>query len=202
MEQCADALIDLAWQAFENHEPHKSRLRLIEALRLARSTNDPTFIATARIVQARIAFASSDLRLAYLRSSQAEKLLPQCAARSGVLFVYQNLCVSSRELGNLQKSTDFALQLLRLGIERHQVMHAGWALLELAPLYEQTKQLALAARCYLGAMKVHAEYATRLRTRAASAFAQFRKRHSEEEVASALSTFRSKSWLETVEGLA
>ena len=202
MEHCADTLIDLAWQAFENHAQDKCRLRLIDALRIARSVNDPTFIATAKVVQARIAFASSNFRLARLRSSQAEALLPDCAYRSGVLFVYQNLIIVSRELGDFEKCVDLTLQLLRLSIERRQVIHIGWALLELAPMYEQTKQPILAGRCYLGAMKVHAEYATKHRTRAATALAQFKKRHPEVELATALAALRNKPWQEIVEGLA
>jgi len=202
MEHCADALIDLAWQAFENHDPTKSRLRLIEALRIARSVKDVTFVATVRVVQARIAFAASNLRLARLRNQQAEALLPQCASRSGSLFVCQILSISCRELGDVLRSVGFTLQLLRLSIERNQVIHAGWALLELAPMFEQTDQLQNAARCYLGAMKVHAEYATRHRARAATAFNQFKKRHHEDEIAAILTSLRNKNWQEIVEGLA
>ena len=198
---CADALIDLAWQAFENNDPTKSRLRLIEALRLARSVKDPTFIATAKIVQARIAFASKNLRLARVRNLQAEKLLAQCADRNGSLFVCQLLSMSSRELGDIDRSIDFTLKLLRLSIERNQVIHAGWSLLELGPIYEQTNQLENAARCYLGAMKVHAEYATRHRTRAATAFAQFRKRQPGGVVTSTINALRNHTWTEIVDGL-
>jgi len=202
VEQCADTLVDLAYQAFEHGDSYKSRLRLVEALRLARSINDPAFIATARVVQARLAFASSNPRLAAHRSRQAEKLLPECADRSGAMFVYQNLIILSRESGNIPKSLGLTLELLHSSIERHQVVHAGWALLELAPLYEQTQQLAMSARCYLGAMKIHAEYSTRQRTRANTAFSHFKKRHEEEEVTTTLSSLRGKSWLEVAEGLA
>jgi len=201
MKLCADALIDLAWQAFENQDPAKSRLRLIEALRLGRSAKDPIFIATVRVVQARIAFASSNLRLARLRNSQAEHLLPQCAETNGSLFVCQLLAISCRELGDLERSVGFTVQLLRLSVERNQVIHAGWALLELAPIYEQTDRLHLAARCYLGAMKVHAEYSTRHRVRATAALNQFKKKHQEDDVAATLTTLRSQSWQEVVEGL-
>ena len=202
IEQCADTLIDLAWEAFEHNEAQKSRLRLIEALRLARNVNDPTFIATARVVQARLALASSDKRLAVHRVKQAEKLLPQCADRNGALFLYQNLSIASRELGDVQKSVAYLLDLVRLSIERNQVMHAAWALLELAPMYEDTNRVLMASRCYFAAMKVHAEYASRLRARANAAYAQFKKRHEEDEVTSLLTSLRNNSWQEIIAELA
>ena len=202
IEHCADTLIDLAWQAFEASDTHKSRLRLIEALRLARSVDDPTFIATARVVQARLALASSNKRLAIHRSDQAEKLLARCSDRNGALFLYQNLSISCRELGDIAKSVDYTLDLVRLSIERNQVMHAAWALLELAPMYEQTGRVELAGRCYLAAMKVHAEYATRLRVRATTAYSQFKKRHEEDEVTALLTSLRNNSWQEIISDLA
>ena len=202
IEQCADTLIDLAWQAFELHDPKKSRLRLIEALRLARNVNDPTFIATARVVQARLALASDDKRLAVHRAEQAEKLLLQCADRNGALFLYQNLSIASRELGDVQKSVQYLLDLMRLSIERNQVMHAAWALLELAPMFEETNRVLMAGRCYLAAMKVHAEYASRLRARANTAYSQFKKRYQDDEVTSLLTSLRNNSWQEIIAELA
>ena len=201
VEHCADTLIDLAWQAFERGDNYKSRYRLLEALRLARSVQDPIFVATARVVQARLAFAASNSRLAAHRARQAEAILPQCTDRSGALFLYQNLMLSCRELGQLEKSTEYTLELLRSAIERHQVVHAGWALLELGPLYEQTDRSDLAAKCYAAALKVHAEYQTRLKTRATAAYAQFKKKCQDPVAQSMLTSLRNRSWQEIVNGL-
>jgi tetratricopeptide (TPR) repeat protein len=201
VEHCADTLIDLAWQAFEQGDNYKSRLRLLEALRLARSVQDPIFVATARVVQARLAFAASNTRLAAHRSRQAEAILPQCTNRSGALFLYQNLLISFRELGQLEKSAEYTLELLRSSIERHQVVHAGWALLELGPLYEQTGRFDLAAKCYSAALKVHAEYQTRLKARAATAFTQFKKKCEDPVATALLISLRNRSWQEIVRGL-
>jgi hypothetical protein len=198
----ADALIDLAWQAFERNQPKKSRLRLIEALRLCRPEKDPLFIATVRVVQARIAFASANIRLARLRSAQAEQLLPQFEDRSGSLFIYQLLAISCRELDDQERRLGFTRKLLQLGIERNQVVHAGWSLLELAQIYEQTNQFELAARCHAGAMKVHTEYATRHRSRATTGYNQFKRKHETPEIAPLFASFRSKSWLEIAIGIA
>ncbi len=128
---CAETLIDLGWQAYELKDTHKCRLRLIEALRLAREAGDISLIATSRIVQGRIAFAMSNPQLARRRAEQAEALLARWADQNSTLFIFQNLSILYAELNEPHRSVEFTVRLLRAGIERHQVIHIGWALLRL-----------------------------------------------------------------------
>lgn len=199
---CADALTDLAWQAYERHDSNGARRYLVDAVRLARLAHVQGLIATARAVQAQLALASQDLRLARRRAEQAVLLIEACEEPDFALFVHQNLMKLFRELGDPDRAATHVVRVLRMATAGHRSVHIGWALLNLGATYEERNEPILAARAHLGAVRVHTEYATRHRERARSALAAFKKRHEANgAVAATLRELRTVPWRTIVEGL-
>lgn len=198
---CADALTDLAWQAYEQNDVPGARAYLLQGMRLARSASHPGLLATARAVQGRIALASGDADQARKRADQTEALLPQNPEADLSLFILQNLVLIRKGLGETEECRMALGKLLRLAADGHRAVHVGWALRELAPLYEASGQTLFAAYGLLAAVKVHAEYATRHREQAVKALGEFQKRHEGEEAVRALHERRTASWRALIDEL-
>lgn len=193
----ADALTDLAWQAVELGHAREGRLRLLEALRLARAVGSPGLVATARVMQARMALQSGDRELALRRARQCEAILPECEKADLTFFVLQALARTYTDLSVLNDAKAVSLLLLTRATASRRPLYVAWALLELSPIYQAHHDQRLAALCLLGAQKVCAEYSNRYKDRSRTQLTQFKK-DCDETVQAMMDAHKTTAWVTIV----
>jgi|GEM_PF-6778622 len=173
----ADSLTDLAWQRVELDDVPKALDYLDEALTRSEQAEIWELVATAHVIRARIFARTGDTDSARRWMVETEETLPKCDVRELLLFVYQSMGIVYKALGVEQAETAAVVKLLREATEGQRAVLSGWALRELGPLFERQGRLDLAAQCFVAAVAVHNEYATRHRQRAEEAYAAFRERN-------------------------
>lgn len=172
----ADSLIDLAWQAFDMGDQASAISYIAEAEVLARDAGIWELVASAQIIRARILMASGDPDGARHWVAVTLETLERCSDKSLLPFVYDGLTRTYASLGEHELQMKTLLQLLNLAAEGHRAIHAGRALLRLAPLYEARGEVETATGCYTSAIAVLNEYTTKDRRRAEQELEEFCKR--------------------------
>ncbi len=188
-----DALTDLAWHAFEQSELDQSLLYLSEAEVLAKKAMVPELVATAQVIRARISYAMGQTELATLHLQTCEETIKGCSNRDLLMFVYQALTSAYEEVSNVAMAQRSCLKLLSEAAAGHRAILIGWALRRLAPMFEQSGQLALAGQGLVAAEKVHGEYDTKHRDLATLALSNFESRFGQ-ELAVELADAKLASW--------
>jgi predicted ATPase len=190
---CADALIDLAWQAYEQGNVGQAEEHLSTAASLAEVSLNDGLIATVQVVRARIALADGRVEEARVLTTLAEQTVARTAGGDLALFVYQNLTRAYEGLGQLQDALEAASRVLSIAADGHRLVHVGWALLELAPRYAEAGDLTAAALCYLAATRVHNEQGSMSRRRVLLALQEFQSTM-DTPIQELLHEYRSRPW--------
>ncbi|MEQ1822268.1 MAG: hypothetical protein ABL949_07150 [Fimbriimonadaceae bacterium] len=194
----SDALTDLAWHAYEQKAEGMGLQYLDEAESLARNAGIPELVATAQVIRARIANSSGQASVARTNLILCEESLKSCSDRDLLVFVYQGLSIAYEELSEFEKAQHFRLKLLTEAVNGHRVILIGWTLRRLAPRFEQSGNLDLAAQGLVAASKVHAEYDTQHRELATLELQDFENRYGR-SLGTELAAARTSSWQSLVQ---
>lgn len=176
-EKSADALIDLAWEAYENLGIAPALIYLEEAEKLVQEANLTELAATVWVIRARMLIDSGNKKEGLQWVQRTNEMIAISKNQDPLLFVYQNLVRAYQHSSMPEQALDTLKKLLRVSVDGDRAVHIGWTLQELGSIYEQQGDLELAEQCYVLAARVYKEYRTRHANRAQASLEAFAEKH-------------------------
>ncbi|MBX3118753.1 MAG: NACHT domain-containing protein [Fimbriimonadaceae bacterium] len=189
----ADALIDLAWDAYENFGITPALAYLEEAESLVEEANLLELAATICVIRARMFIDAGDIESGLKWVGKTNNLIERCQNQGPLLFVYQNLVRAYQRLEMPDKLVDTLQMLLGHAVSGDRAVHIGWACQEFAQVFEKEGDLHRAAKYLVAAENVYREYRTRHLHKAKLAIEQFLSRHGD-TFQDVVDQFKSMPW--------
>ncbi|MCE9557565.1 MAG: ATP-binding protein [Armatimonadetes bacterium] len=194
----ADALSDLAWQAFELSDFAAANRHLDESIQIATEDRHLELLATGLVMRARVFLATAKPEEADSAIAAVEALLPECKNRDLTSFVYYSLAGASLQREDFPTAERWLKTLLRQASEGQLAIMLGWSLRNLAPIFERRLDSNRAVACLVAAVQVHQEYMTKHRANAIKALHAYEDKNgltSSTQIVLAM----EQPWLELVE---
>lgn len=193
LEGSTDALCDLAWESFELGRIQRAREELMAATEIASKASHQGLMARCFVERAQIDLKAGDVASARELVAEATQRLSHSEHKGLKLYVNQHLVALNEALGNAESAFDSCVQMLVLAFEVHRYRNTAWALLKLGELHETAGELESAVTCFVAAVRLQAEFASRQGERSKAILSQFEKRH-EDLVRRFLQDHKRTSW--------